>query len=82
MIYVIDFDPIGISTCLALQNNSQNLNFVKDVCVDGKKMARNGYKMAKHRSCQVFFQTDFLRIKCQSPEERLPQHKDKKITIM
>ena len=54
-IYVIDFDPIGIYTCLALQNDCQNLNFVKDICVVGKKMARNGCKMAKHKSCQFFF---------------------------
>ena len=54
MIYVIDFDPIGIYTCLALQNDRQNLNLVKDICVVGKKMARNSCKMAKHKSCQFF----------------------------
>ena len=62
MIYVIDFDPIGIYTCLALQNDRQNLNFVKDICVVGKKMARNGCKMAKRKSCQFFFRTDFTLI--------------------
>ena len=35
--YVIDFDSIGIYTCLALQNDSQNLYFVKYICVVGKK---------------------------------------------
>ena len=49
------FDPIGIYTRLALQNDRQNLNFVKDICVVGKKMARNSCKMAKHKSCQFFF---------------------------
>ena len=43
VIYVIDLD----------------LNFVKDICVVGKKMARNGCKMAKRKSCQFFFRTDF-----------------------
>ena len=60
VIYVIDFYPIGIYTCLALQNERQNLYFVKDICVVGKRMARNGCKMAKSKSCQVFFQTDFI----------------------
>jgi hypothetical protein len=59
VIYVIDFDPIVIYTCLSLQNDRQNLNFVKDTCVVGNKMARNGCKMAKRKSCQFFFQTDF-----------------------
>ena len=59
MIYVIAFDPIKIQTYLAPQNDRQNLNFVKDICVVGKKMARNGCKMAKRKSCQFFFRTDF-----------------------
>ena len=53
MIYVIDFDPIGIYTCLALQNDCQNLNFVKDICVVGKKMA-------KRKSCQFFSEQTLL----------------------
>jgi hypothetical protein len=31
------FYPIGIYIHLALQNDCQNLNFVKDICVVGKK---------------------------------------------
>ena len=46
MIYVIDFDPIGIYACLAPQNDRQHLNFVKDINVVGEKMNRNGLKMA------------------------------------
>ena len=30
VIYVIAFDPIKIQTCLAPQNDRQNLSFVKD----------------------------------------------------
>ena len=52
--YVIDFDLIGILTRLPPQNDHQNLNFVKDIYVVGKKMARNGCKMAKRKSCQFF----------------------------
>ena len=37
VIYVIDFDLIGISTCLTLLNDHQNLNFVKYIYVAGKK---------------------------------------------
>ena len=59
LIYVIDFDPIRIYTCLALQNDRQNLNFVKDICVVSKTMAINSCKMGKCNSCQFFFQTDF-----------------------
>ena len=37
IIYVIDFDLIGISTCLPPLNDHKNLNFVKDIYVAGKK---------------------------------------------
>ena len=37
----IDFDPIGFKTCLALKNDRQHLNFVKDIYVVGKN---NGQK--------------------------------------
>ena len=43
--FVIDvtaFNPIKISTCWALQNDCQNLSFVKDKHTYGKKMARKG----------------------------------------
>ena len=33
---VIDLDPIKIQTCLAPQNDSQHLSFVKDTYVAGK----------------------------------------------
>ena len=48
------FGQIGISTYLALQNDHQHLSFVKDICVAGKKMARNGCKMTKHKNCLLF----------------------------
>ena len=54
LFYVIDFYPIGIYTCLALQNDCQNLNSVKYMCVGGQKMASNGCKLAKRKSCQFF----------------------------
>ena len=44
--YVIAFDPIEIQTCLAPQNDRQNLSFVKDNNVFVAKMTRNGLKMA------------------------------------
>ena len=44
MIYVVAFDPIKIQTCLAPQNDCQNLSFVKDNNVIGEKMTRNGCK--------------------------------------
>ena len=44
--YVVVFDPIKILVGWALQNNHQNLSFVKDFYVAGRKMARNGHKMA------------------------------------
>ena len=34
---VIDFEPIGIKTCLAPQNDHLSLSFVKDIHVVGKK---------------------------------------------
>ena len=48
--FVVAFDPIKIQTCLALQNDCQNLSFVKDIYVVGEKMTRNGHKMSKLKS--------------------------------
>jgi hypothetical protein len=44
--YVVAFDPIKIFLSWALQNDCQNLSFVKPINVVGKKMARNDHKMA------------------------------------
>jgi 1,4-alpha-glucan branching enzyme len=44
--YVIAFDPIKILTQYASQNDGLNLNFLKDVNIVAKKMAKNGHKMA------------------------------------
>ena len=38
----ITFDQIKIQTCKATQNDRQNLIFVKDKHIHGKKMARKG----------------------------------------
>ena len=46
---VITFEPIKIQTRSAPQNDRQNLNFVKDIYVEGRKLARNGRKTA---TCQ------------------------------
>ena len=54
VIYVIAFYPIKIQTCLAPQNDRQNLSFVKDSYVLGQKMTRNIWKLAKRKSCQFF----------------------------
>ena len=61
VIYVIDFDPIRVFTCLALQNDRQNLNFEKEIRVAVKTMARNDCKMAKHKSCQFFSEQTLVR---------------------
>ena len=45
-ICVITFNPIGIQTYLAPQNDCLNLSFVKDIHVVGEKMTRSGFKMA------------------------------------
>ena len=37
MFYVVAFYPIKVWTCLALQNDRQNLCFVKEIYVAGKK---------------------------------------------
>ena len=47
---VITFEPIKIQTCLAPQNDSLNLSFVKNINVVGETMARNGYLMAIYES--------------------------------
>ena len=46
VIYVVAFNPIKILTCWVLQNDGQNLTFVKATNVVGEKMARNTCKMA------------------------------------
>ena len=43
---VITFEPIEVQTCLSPQNDRLNLSFVKDIHVDGRKLARNGRKTA------------------------------------
>ena len=61
MIYVIAFDPIKILTCWALQNDRQNLSFVKATNVVGKKMAGNTCKMAISYLCHFRFETEFIK---------------------
>ena len=39
---VITFEPIEVQTPSAPQNDCLNLSFVKDIYVDGGKLARNG----------------------------------------
>ena len=51
--YVVAFDSIKIQTPLAPQNDRHNLSFVKDICVAGKKMTRNGGKMANTKLCVI-----------------------------
>ena len=44
----ITFEPIGILTHSAHQNDRLNLSFVKDKHTGSQKMARNGYKTAMY----------------------------------
>ena len=46
VVYVIAFDPIKILTWWVLQNDRQNLSFVKAINVVATKMARNTYEIA------------------------------------
>ena len=43
---VISFQPIEVQTHSAPQNDHLNFTFVKDINVDGGKVARNGRKTA------------------------------------
>jgi hypothetical protein len=60
LVYVIEFDPIGIKPHLALQNHHQNLNFVKDIYIVGDKIARNDCKMANRKSCAFHFESESI----------------------
>ena len=51
--YDVAFDLIRIQTCLSPQNYHQNLCCVKDIHVVGKRMARNGGKIAKHKGYDI-----------------------------
>ena len=51
--YVVFFGLIGILTHLAHQNEHQNLSFMKDIHVVGKKMTRNDHKIAKCKGCDI-----------------------------
>ena len=59
MIYVIALDTIQILTCWAIQNDRQNLSFVKATNVVGEKMAGNTCKMAISYLCHFCFETEF-----------------------
>ena len=64
----ITFEPIGILTHSAHQNDRLNLSFVKDKHTGSQKMARNGSKTAiyfvifisKQSLCRFFFSKIFL----------------------
>ena len=43
---VLNFETIEVQTHLAPQNDHLNLSFVKDINVDGRKVARNSCKTA------------------------------------
>ena len=60
MIYVVASDSIKIMTCWALQNDCQNLSFVKATNVVGKKMTGNACKMAISYPCHFRFETEFM----------------------
>ena len=47
---VINFEQIEVQTHSAPQNHRLNLSFVKNINVDGRKVARNGRKTAIYRT--------------------------------
>ena len=55
--HVITFEPIKIQTHSVPQNDHLNFNFVKDIHVDGRNLARNSCKTA---ICQSTFFRDTL----------------------
>ena len=61
VIYTVAFDPIKILTCWALQNDCQNLSFVKAINVVGEKMVGNTCKMAISYLCHFCFETEFIQ---------------------
>ena len=54
MFYVVALDPIKIQTCQAPYNVFLNPRFVKDINVDGKKMAKNGRTIDNSQGCLFF----------------------------
>ena len=57
--YLVIFDLIELLTHLTPQNDPQHLSFVKDISAVGKKMIRNGRKMAKIRGCLFLTDSDY-----------------------
>ena len=51
--HVVAFDLIRIQTCLAPQNEHQNLSFVKDIHEDDKRINRNDHKIAECKGCDI-----------------------------
>ena len=47
----------------ALQNDHQNLSFVKDINLLGQKMIRNSHKNGQLLACHFHFETLFTNIK-------------------
>ena len=73
VIYIIALDLIKIWIIWALQNDCQNLGFVKNINVLGKKMIRNTYKNGQHLGCHFHFETLF-RITVAQVYIMLPYH--------
>ena len=51
--YVVAFNIIRIQAHLAPQNEHQNLSFMKDIHVVGKKMTRNDHEITKCKGCDI-----------------------------
>ena len=56
----ITFEPIEVHSCSELQNDSQNLSFVKYIYVDSGKLARNGRKTAIYHFVSIQVQKNIL----------------------
>ena len=54
MFYVLVLDPIKIQTSQAPNNGFLNPSCVKDINVDGKKMAKNGRTIDNSQGCLFF----------------------------
>ena len=66
--YVIAFDLIKILTHLAPQNDGLYLNFLKDVNVVAKKLAKNGRKMTIN---ELYISSFFLtKLKIKGKEKK------------
>ena len=72
VVFSITFEPIKIKTRSAHQNDHLNLSLVKHIFVVGKKLARNGHKMAICQSQILVVSLYIMKVqKCKFPTPSL-----------